>query len=116
MSSVLTLRKFSLFVHFIYFYFQQLSTMKLFSSLLSSVKPKPPPQAKQIQSTVASRLINPELYIKPNKHVMNFGVAALAGCVMYIVYMVATADPKKSKKERTFSSQTGKLTNSNKWD
>ena len=92
--------------------------MKLFSFLLSQVteKPKAPQETKRIESTVASRLINPELYIRPNKHVMNFGIAAIAGCVMYLVYMIATADPKKSKKEKIFSTQTGKLTNSSKWD
>ena len=87
--------------------------MKLFSLLRSSVKQEPP---KKIESTVASRLINPELYIKPNRHVMNFGVAALAGCVMYIVYMIATADPKSKKEKKTFSAHTGKISNSTKWD
>jgi len=89
--------------------------MRLFSFLKSNQTTNSEP-TKRIQSTIASRIINPELYIKPNRHVMNFGVAALAGCVMYIVYMIATADPKKSKKTKTFSSQSGKITRSTKWD
>merc|ERR1719427_234405 len=49
---------------------------------------------------------------------MNFGVAAIAGCVMYLVFMVAAHDPKKSNgnKEKTFSSATGQLSKRNKWD
>lgn len=90
--------------------------MKLFSYLFA-VESRKSENSPKIQSTVASRLINPELYIKPNKHVMNFGVAAIAGCVMYIVYMIATNDSsKKSKKEKTFSIQTGKVSNKSKWD
>lgn len=64
-------------------------------------------------STIASRLINPELYIKPNKHVINFGIAALAGCVMYLVYMIATADQNKGK-QKTLSQNTRSIRN--KWD
>ena len=91
--------------------------MKLFSLLLSKTTEKSkPPIEPRIESTVASRLINPELYIKPNRHVMNFGVAAIAGCVMYLVYMIATTDPKKSKKEKIFSTQTGNITTTSKWD
>jgi len=74
---------------------------------------------KKPQSTLAFRIINPELFIKPNKHVMNFGIAAIAGCVMYFAYMVATHDPKKTattNKEKTFSVKTGQLSNRSKWD
>lgn len=91
--------------------------MKLYPWLLNSSKSSSNTDSvHKIRATVASRLINPELYIKPNKHVVNFGVAALAGCVMYFVYMISTTDPKKSKKEKTFSAHTGKISSPNKWD
>lgn len=73
-------------------------------------------QPQKPTSTLGFRIINPELFIRPNKHVMNFGIAAIAGCVMYMVYMVATHDPKKSKKEETFSIRTGQLSSRSKWD
>lgn len=92
--------------------------MKFFSYLLKKSENVESVQATQKPtSTLGFRIINPELFIKPNKHVMNFGVAAIAGCVMYLVYMVATHDPKKStKKEKTFSIRTGQVSNSTKWD
>lgn len=90
--------------------------MKIFSYLLAVAGSSNHQEKRKIESTVASRLINPELYIKPNKHVMNFGVAAIAGCFLYIVYMVSTSDSKGSKKEKTFSIQTGKISTKNKWD
>lgn len=93
--------------------------MKIFSYLLKKTENVEPisiaPQKPT--STLGFRIINPELFIKPNKHVMNFGVAAIAGCVMYIVYMIATHDPKKSsEKEKTFSIRTGQISSSTKWD
>ncbi|RMX57733.1 hypothetical protein pdam_00004996 [Pocillopora damicornis] len=39
------------------------------------------------QSTLAFRLINPELFIKPNKVIMIGGSVALAGCVLFLGYM-----------------------------
>jgi len=76
-------------------------------------KVEPP---KKPTSTLGFRIINPELFIRPNKHVMNFGVAAIAGCVMYLVYMLAVHDPKKSKKDDTFSIRTGQRSSRSKWD
>ena len=46
---------------------------------------------------------------------MNFGIAALAGCVMYLVYMVATANQNKGK-QKTFTLNTGNISVRNKWD
>ena len=81
---------------------------------LTTTPTQPPKQT----STLGFRIINPELFIRPNKHVMNFGIAAMAGCVMYMVFMIASHDPKKSSgnKEKTFSSATGQLSNRSKWD
>ena len=90
--------------------------MRIFPFLLNTRREE---QLKRIQhGTLASRMINPELYIKPNRTLINFGVAALAGCVMYLVFMVATYDSKDKKKKtkKTFSTDTGKTSTKSKWD
>ncbi|CAG5133644.1 unnamed protein product [Candidula unifasciata] len=46
-------------------------------------------------STTAFRAINFELFMKPNKYVMAFGVLAFTSCVSYIVYMNVTDDKRK---------------------
>ncbi|KAL3864967.1 hypothetical protein ACJMK2_006608 [Sinanodonta woodiana] len=48
----------------------------------------------KMKSTSLFRALNFELYIKPNKHVISFGIAALVGCVAYISYMNLTADKR----------------------
>ncbi|KAK3599408.1 hypothetical protein CHS0354_036425 [Potamilus streckersoni] len=48
----------------------------------------------KMKSTSLFRALNFELYIKPNKHVISFGIAALIGCVAYIAYMNFTADKR----------------------
>ena len=67
------------------------------------------------KGTTAFKAINPELFIKPNLKVMSLGTAVFAGCIMYIMYINATADPKK-KQEARFSLDTGQITYKSKWD
>uniref|UniRef100_A0A0B6ZIQ3 Small integral membrane protein 8 n=1 Tax=Arion vulgaris TaxID=1028688 RepID=A0A0B6ZIQ3_9EUPU len=47
-------------------------------------------------STSAFRAINFELFVKPNKFVMAFGVIAFTSCLSYIVYMNVTDDKRRS--------------------
>ncbi|KXJ05144.1 Small integral membrane protein 8 [Exaiptasia diaphana] len=72
---------------------------------------KKTPKGPQVrQSTFAFRLINPELFIKPNKVVMFCGVAALVGCVAYIGYMKSSSQP--SLKQTSSNNRQRK----SKWD
>ncbi|XP_005098483.1 small integral membrane protein 8 [Aplysia californica] len=50
----------------------------------------------QLPSTSLFRAVNFELFVKPNKVVMAFGIAAFTGCVSYIVYMNMNDDKKKT--------------------
>ncbi|CAD7678111.1 unnamed protein product [Nyctereutes procyonoides] len=64
---------------------------------------KEPPQEKDFQNpglrgvrtTTLFRAVNPELFIKPNKPVMAFGLITLSLCVAYIGYLHATQENKK---------------------
>ncbi|XP_063522465.1 small integral membrane protein 8 isoform X1 [Pongo pygmaeus] len=64
---------------------------------------KEPPKEKDFQSpglrgvrtTTLFRAVNPELFIKPNKPVMAFGLVTLSLCVAYIGYLHATQENKK---------------------
>ncbi|XP_034818390.3 small integral membrane protein 8 isoform X1 [Pan paniscus] len=64
---------------------------------------KEPPKEKEFQSpglrgvrtTTLFRAVNPELFIKPNKPVMAFGLVTLSLCMAYIGYLHATQENKK---------------------
>ena len=47
----------------------------------------PKSQNPQVKSTLAFRVINPELFIKPNKVVMGFGILCFGGCILYLFNM-----------------------------
>ncbi|XP_074614375.1 small integral membrane protein 8-like [Acropora palmata] len=64
------------------------------------------------QSSFAFRLINPELFIKPNKVVMVSGTVAIIGCVLLLGYMNLTGGDKGTV---SMSVQNGKFVKS-KWD
>ncbi|RWS26984.1 small integral membrane protein 8-like isoform X2, partial [Leptotrombidium deliense] len=40
-----------------------------------------------MQTTTLFRITNFELFAKPNKYVMGFGLVAITACVSYIAYM-----------------------------
>ncbi|XP_012669256.1 small integral membrane protein 8 [Otolemur garnettii] len=53
------------------------------------------PGLRGVRTTTLFRAVNPELFIKPNKPVMAFGMAALSLCMAYIGYLHATQEIKK---------------------
>eukprot|EP00795_Rhopilema_esculentum_P015723 gene15723-7018_t len=69
---------------------------------------KPP----RIRSTLAFRIINPELFIKPNKFIMGFGLLCFGGCALYLFNMNMKDDGRKVR----FSVETGKVVERSKWD
>lgn len=69
-------------------------------------------QPAGMRSTLAFRIINPELFIKPNKFVMGLGLFCLGGCVLYLINM----NLKHDKREIRFSVETGKYVEKSKWD
>ncbi|XP_048387169.1 small integral membrane protein 8 [Stegostoma tigrinum] len=52
------------------------------------------PGLRGIRTTNLFRAVNPELFIKPNKPVMAFGLLTITLCVSYIAYLNATAENK----------------------
>ncbi|KAL4675933.1 small integral membrane protein 8 isoform X2 [Trachypithecus francoisi] len=77
--------------------------MKMSSAPEPPTFKKEPPKEKDFQSpglrgvrtTTLFRAVNPELFIKPNKPVMAFGLVTLSLCVAYIGYLHATQENKK---------------------
>lgn len=52
------------------------------------------PGFRGVRTTTLFRAVNPELFIKPNKPVMAFGLITLSLCVAYIGYLHATQENK----------------------
>ncbi|GCB78284.1 small integral membrane protein 8 [Scyliorhinus torazame] len=52
------------------------------------------PGLRGIRTTSLFRAVNPELFIKPNKPVMAFGLLTITLCVGYIAYLNATSENK----------------------
>ncbi|XP_075410911.1 small integral membrane protein 8 [Tenrec ecaudatus] len=52
------------------------------------------PGLRGVRTTTLFRAVNPELFIKPNKPVMAFGLITLSLCVAYIGYLHATQENK----------------------
>ncbi|XP_077343410.1 small integral membrane protein 8 [Lithobates pipiens] len=53
------------------------------------------PGFRGVKTTSLFRAVNPELFIKPNKPVMAFGLFTITMCVAYIAYLHATEENKK---------------------
>ena len=51
---------------------------------------------RSLKTTPGFALFNFELYARPNKAVMLFGVAALTGCVAFLAYMNVSAENKRN--------------------
>ncbi|KAM4522614.1 small integral membrane protein 8 [Odontesthes bonariensis] len=50
------------------------------------------PGLRGAQTTTLFRALNPELFMKPNKPVMAFGVVSITLCVAYLGYLHATKE------------------------
>ncbi|XP_019298347.1 small integral membrane protein 8 [Panthera pardus] len=53
------------------------------------------PGLRGVRTTTLFRAVNPELFIKPNKPVMAFGLITLSLCVAYIGYLHASQENTK---------------------
>jgi len=50
------------------------------------------PGLRGVRTTTLFRAVNPELFIKPNKPVMAFGLLSISLCVGYLGYLHAVKD------------------------
>ncbi|XP_068186773.1 small integral membrane protein 8 [Antennarius striatus] len=75
------------------------------------------PGLSSIQTTSLFRAVNPELFIKPNKPVMAFGLLAITLCVGYLGYMHAMKENDQQLYE-AIDSEGEKYTRrkTSKWD
>ncbi|XP_045399943.1 small integral membrane protein 8 isoform X1 [Lemur catta] len=109
--------------------FLRASGNKSFVKMSSAPEPpafkKEPPKEKDFQNpglrgvrtTTLFRAVNPELFIKPNKPVMAFGLVALSLCVAYIGYLHATQENKKDLYEAVDSEGHSYMRRkTSKWD
>ncbi|XP_019393258.1 PREDICTED: small integral membrane protein 8 isoform X2 [Crocodylus porosus] len=64
------------------------------------------PGLRGVQTTTLFRAVNPELFIKPNKPVMAFGLITITLCVAYIGYLHTTQENKKDLYEAIDSEGT----------
>ncbi|NWI60633.1 SMIM8 protein, partial [Calyptomena viridis] len=75
------------------------------------------PGLRSVQTTMLFRAVNPELFIKPNKPVMAFGLIAISLCVAYLGYLHATAENKKDLYEAIDSEGSRYMRRkTSKWD
>ncbi|NXU09328.1 SMIM8 protein, partial [Pardalotus punctatus] len=75
------------------------------------------PGQRSVQATMLFRAVNPELFIKPNKPVMAFGLIAISLCVAYLGYLHATAENKKDLYEAIDSEGSRYMRRkTSKWD
>ncbi|XP_054991939.1 small integral membrane protein 8 [Sorex araneus] len=89
-----------------------------------SIKKEPPkekdfpnPGLRGVRTTTLFRAVNPELFIKPNKPVMAFGLITLSLCVAYIGYLHATQENKKDLYEAIDSEGNSSMRRrTSKWD
>ncbi|XP_063299154.1 small integral membrane protein 8 [Pelobates fuscus] len=75
------------------------------------------PGLRGVKTTTLFRAVNPELFIKPNKPVMAFGLLTITLCVAYIGYLHATEENKKDVYEAIDSEGTRYTRRrTSKWD
>lgn len=75
------------------------------------------PGLRGVRTTTLFRAVNPELFIKPNKTIMAFGLVTITLCVAYIGYMHAQQENKKDLYE-AIDSEGNRLMRrkTSKWD
>ena len=68
---------------------------KVGTTKANSVGSEPGSGLRSLKTTPGFALFNFELYARPNKVVMIFGLTALTGCVAFLAYMNVTSENKK---------------------
>ncbi|KFV77975.1 Small integral membrane protein 8, partial [Struthio camelus australis] len=98
-----------------------------YSELIKMSSSKPPnenetakeriPGLRGVRTTALFRAVNPELFIKPNKPVMAFGLVGITLCVAYLGYLHATVENKKDLYEAIDSEGSRYMRRkTSKWD
>ncbi|KAJ7341719.1 hypothetical protein JRQ81_006541 [Phrynocephalus forsythii] len=75
------------------------------------------PGLRGVKTTTLFRAVNPELFIKPNKGVMAFGLVTVTLCVAYIGYLHAQQENRKDLYEAIDSDGNREMKRkTSKWD
>ncbi|XP_009473872.1 PREDICTED: LOW QUALITY PROTEIN: small integral membrane protein 8 [Nipponia nippon] len=86
------------------------SVFRKYSTFIKMSSTKPPNENETPK-------VNPELFIKPNKPVMAFGLIAVTLCVAYLGYLHATVENKKDLYEAIDSEGSRYMRRkTSKWD
>lgn len=71
---------------------------------------------RSVRTTSLFRAVNFELYARPNKGVMGFGIVALTFCVGYIAYLHAQKENRELYEAYKEDGTTQMQTKISKWD
>ncbi|XP_030578222.1 small integral membrane protein 8 [Archocentrus centrarchus] len=75
------------------------------------------PGLRGVRSTTLFRAVNPELFIKPNKPVMAFGLVVVTLCVGYLGYLHAVKENQQQLYEAVSSDgERSMRRRSSRWD
>ncbi|KAK7907532.1 hypothetical protein WMY93_016144 [Mugilogobius chulae] len=74
------------------------------------------PGLRGAKTTTLFRAVNPELFIKPNKTVMGFGLLSITLCVCYLGYMHATKENQQLYEAIDSEGERYMRRKTSKWD
>lgn len=74
------------------------------------------PGLRGARTTTLFRAVNPELFIKPNKAVMGFGLLTITLCVCYLGYMHATQENQQLYEAIDSEGERYMRRKTSKWD
>lgn len=77
---------------------------------------KVPPRARGLDGTTAFRVMNFELYAKPNRFIMYAGLLALVGCTTYLLKMRQMAPAERPARVTTEDGEYVYERKKSKWD
>lgn len=66
---------------------------------------QPPKDFRDLGTTTLFRITNPELFIRPNKPVMLFGLTTFGICCGYLLYLNLNYDENLQKQNAIFNQQ-----------
>jgi len=73
------------------------------------------PGFHSVKATSLFRTFNFELFVRPNKYVMGFGLIAITGCVSYLAYMNAVAENRAAGLYEIYDSEGNIVTTERKY-
>jgi len=95
------------------------SNIEKLSNKTSSSKPRSDLGLRSLPATTLFRTFNFELFVKPNKYVMGFGLISISCCVAYLGYLNAIDENRSAGLYEIYDnngSVVSTQTKTSKWD